>query len=101
MYQEIYRSDFVQAFEESRPNQFSREALIMLFDYFEGLEDATGEKIELDVIAICCDFTELGLDQINEAYKKDFEDLDDAADWLADETTVAGVTDSSIVFVQI
>lgn len=41
-----------------RANQFSYNALNELFNYYEGLEEETGEPIELDVIAICCDWDE-------------------------------------------
>jgi hypothetical protein len=50
--------DFHRAFETSRPNNFSYEGLNCLFEYLENLEQDTGEEMELDVIAICCDFTE-------------------------------------------
>ncbi len=50
--------DFIQAFESVRPNNFSREGLLALFDYLEMLEDDLGEQIELDVIALCCEYSE-------------------------------------------
>lgn len=59
MHKRIYLSDFVEAFNENgRDDQFSPAALEALFEFFEELEDETGELVELDVIAICCDFTE-------------------------------------------
>lgn len=59
MHKRIYFSDFVEAFaSHERADQFSMEALEALFEFFEELEDETGELVELDVIAICCDFTE-------------------------------------------
>tara|TARA_R100000234_G_scaffold1377_1_gene1190 strand:- start:271 stop:600 length:330 start_codon:yes stop_codon:yes gene_type:complete len=55
----INENDFIQAFKNmGRGEQFSREGLQELFKYYEEYEDSTGEKIELDVIAICCDWTE-------------------------------------------
>ena len=59
MYQSISQSDFTTAFHRmDRGEQFSYGALVMLFDYLEQYEDDTGEQIELDVIALCCDYTE-------------------------------------------
>lgn len=59
MHKRIYLSDFVEVFNEhGRDNQFSPAALEALFEFFEELEDETGELVELDVIAICCSFTE-------------------------------------------
>lgn len=59
MHKRIYLSDFIEAFNDhGRDDQFSPAALEALFEFFEELEDETGELVELDVIAICCDFTE-------------------------------------------
>ena len=71
--------DFHRAFEQLRPDNFSYEALDVLFEYFEELEESTGQPIELDVIAICCDFVELDCDEIIENYSTciDEEDYDD------------------------
>lgn len=59
MHKRIYLSDFMEAFNDhGRDDQFSPAALEALFEFFEELEADTGDLIELDVIAICCDFTE-------------------------------------------
>ena len=58
MKQTINEYQFRRAFETSRPNNFSYEGLKALFDYLEQYEEETGQELELDVIAICCDFTE-------------------------------------------
>ena len=51
--------DFARAFEQAgRNDQFSRPALMALFDYLEEMENDTGTETELDVIALCCDFSE-------------------------------------------
>lgn len=54
-------SDFTDAFRNhNRQDQFSYAALRALFDWFEDYEEGCGEEIELDVIAICCDWGESG-----------------------------------------
>lgn len=59
MHKRIYLSDFMEAFDDhGRNDQFPPAALEALFEFFEELEDETGELVELDVIAICCSFTE-------------------------------------------
>ena len=53
--------DFYQfraTMENMRPDNFTRDGLVALFDYFEEYEQMQGEEIELDPIAICCDFTQ-------------------------------------------
>ena len=58
MKQTVYRSDFENAFKSLRPENFSYEGLSVLFEYLENWEADAGEDLELDVIAICCDFAE-------------------------------------------
>jgi hypothetical protein len=54
----VYLEDFRRAFQSTRPNNFSYEGLIALYDYFQNLEDDIGEELDLDVIAVCCDYSE-------------------------------------------
>ena len=55
----INEDDFIKAFKEmGREKNFTYEGLQELFKYYEEYEDSTGETVELDVIAICCDWTE-------------------------------------------
>jgi hypothetical protein len=110
MKQTVYLSDFRDSFHRAnRGTQFSYEALELIFDYIEEYEQSTGEEIELDVIALCCEWSEYTPSEVMDYYTTDIdtdgmsEDEISAAvfEWLNDETQVAGVTDSgSIVFVQ-
>ena len=55
----ITKYSFQDAFHKmGRKDQFSYEGLDALFDYFEMLEEDTDQQIELDVIAICCEYSE-------------------------------------------
>ena len=79
---------FIEAFRAcGRETQFSRAALFALFDYLENWEDDTGEGIELDPIALCCDWTEYrtGIEAAGE-YGTVFRDEETALQWLHDET---------------
>jgi len=60
MFDTVTRNDFIEWFRKSeqRKNQFTYEGLDALFDHLEEYEESTGEKIEFDPIAICCDYTE-------------------------------------------
>ncbi len=53
---DIYQ--FRQAFETIRPDNFSYHGLAALLNHIEDIEDDAGEEIELDVIALCCEFSE-------------------------------------------
>ena len=71
--------DFERAFVAAgRNNNFSYEGKRALFDYLEELEDCTGEELELDVVAICCDFSEETLQDVLDNYGlEDIEELQD------------------------
>ena len=98
MKQTVDSYGFVNAFENAgRKDQFSRAALFALFEYLEEIEQGSGEEMELDVVAICCDYSEYAT--AYEAYKEytsDPEDkeLDDEAkeamalEYLRDNTQV-------------
>lgn len=58
MKQTVHFEDFHNAFKSSRPNQFSYAGLISLYDYLIEYENDAGEELNLDVIALCCDYTE-------------------------------------------
>ena len=74
----VSQNDFVDAFRRSRPNNFSYEGLLALFDWFEMLEEDCNEKIELDVIAICCDFSEYeNLKEFQNDYGDEYKSLED------------------------
>lgn len=75
----INEYQFEQAFVKAgRGEQFSREALQALFEYIEGLEAETGEDIELDVIALCCEFTEYeDIEDFQSTYGTEYETIED------------------------
>ena len=51
--------DFREAFHKAgRGDQFTYDGLTALFEYIEDYEEGTGEEIELDVIGLCCEYTE-------------------------------------------
>ncbi len=58
MKQSVSEYTFTEAFRKIRPDNFSYAGLKAMFDYFEQMEEDTGEEMELDVIAICCEWTE-------------------------------------------
>lgn len=69
---------FQKAFQDLRPNSFSYEGLRALFEYIEETEESTGFEVELDVIALCCDFIEYANE---EEYASEYND--DLEDYIA------------------
>ena len=91
MIQTITKSDFTTAFHRmGRGNNFTYEGLIALYDYLEDYEDSTGEQIELDVIAFCCEYTEYeSLQEFQEDYGDEYQSLED----IRDRTTLIPLDD--------
>ena len=103
----VYENEFIKMFQDIRPNNFSLGGLRRLYEGLTEFEQDTGEEIDLDVIAICCDFQEMTMNEIIDAYNymMDESRLDDddaysyVMDWLNNQTWVLGDTESgSIVF---
>lgn len=59
MYTVVTLDSFRDAFERAgRKEQFSYEGQGALFNHIEEQEDEIGEGIELDAIALCCEYVE-------------------------------------------
>jgi len=101
MKQTINKTQFVTAFADmNRAENFSVEARELLFDWFEEMEESTGEETEFDPIAICCEFAESDLEELSREYGP-FEDIEEAEEYLNENTTVVGGTsDDTVVYVQ-
>lgn len=95
MIQTINFSDFCDAFRDmDRDNQFSYAGKRVLFDFFEQWEEETGQPVELDVIAICCEWNESTWEEIAEDYRIEIDDPDaiedTVRDYLENNTLIAG-----------
>ena len=105
MKQTVNLYEFRDAFRSIRPDNFSYEGLAVLFDYLEQLGEDIGEEIELDVIAICCDFSEDTWEGIAENYGLELDpeadDEDNEAsviDYLSNQGAYIGEAKGSIIY---
>lgn len=88
----VTRYSFIDAFNTIRPDNFTHAGLNALYAYLEQYEEDTGEQIELDVIAICCDFCQYdNAEDACNAY-----DLADREE-LEDNTIVIDCDDDSVI----
>ena len=90
---------FTEAFRQVRPENFSYEGLRALYQYLDDLSEDIGEPIELDVIALCCEYSEYeNFEEIRDYYScsHDFTDIDD----LRDYTTVIEIEGSESLIIQ-
>lgn len=106
----------------NREGNFSSEGLSLLFSYLEQLEKDTGHEMELDVIGLCCDYSELTFQEFAEDYglqteyvepvdaglygeiitvshKMRDEELKEAIEeYISEKSILIGFTDTSVVF---
>lgn len=78
-------TDLVAEFDQwpQRKDQFSRAALCALYEYLAEISDEIGEDMELDVVGLCCDWSEYkDIEAVRE--NCEIENLSD----LRDSTTV-------------
>lgn len=90
--------------EYDRGDQFSYEGYKALFDYFNQLSYSMDKDYYLDVVGICCDFTEYGdwaevYEQYGYSYDNsdpDWDDIDqdDFIEWVKDRTNTLECYDS-------
>lgn len=97
MIKTITKSDFTAEFHRAgRGNQFTHKGLLALYDYLEDYEVSTGESIELDVIAICCDYTEYeSLEAFQEEYGEDYQSIENI-----EQDTLIMIDDTSFIIHQ-
>lgn len=94
-----FRDEFRRA---GRADQFSYEALGLIFDYFEDIDP----DFELDVIGICCEYSENMPEEIAKSYRIDIEGMDDGeildavTEYLEHNTSICGTTDSGAIVYQ-
>lgn len=75
-----------------------------MFDYLEQYEEETGQEIELDVVAICCDYSEDTIEDIANNYGIDLVDVDEeyqaefVRNYLEAHTTLVGETSTGFVY---
>ena len=99
---------FREAFRiAGRMDQFSYEGLEVLFDYLEELSEDTGEPIELDVVALCCEYYESSIEELIDNYNIDPSEVDEddpdsiikvVREYLEDNTSVCGEVSDGFVY---
>ena len=106
---------FREAFRSAgRADQFSYQGLEVLFDYLDQLSDDMGEPIELDVVGLCCGYSEDSINDLLSNYNievdldscNDDQDQDEVEEikreavreHLEENTTVCGETSDGFVY---
>ena len=98
MIQTINEYQFSDAFYKMcRGGQFSYAGSKALYEYLQQYENDTGEQIELDVIALCCEYAEyMSLKEFQEDYNQDYKCIED----IEHATQVIMIDDTSFIIQQ-
>lgn len=88
-----------------RIENFSYEGSKALFEYLEQYEEDTGEELELDVIALCCEYTEDTWQSIAANYSIEYDENENddegkeaVIEYLNGNTQVIAVIGDSILY---
>jgi len=96
MIEQVTFCDFTERFNSmGRGEQFTYQGLRALYDYFEQYEDETGETINLDVIALCCEYSEY---ESLEEFQGDYDTIPltyESIEDIEDHTQVIRITDNN------
>ena len=84
----VTKNIFIDAFRSCCPDNFNYAGLCALFDY---LDDMDEQDIELDVIAICCEFSQYTEETGMQVYR--MESMEE----LEENTTVIRCYDNTII----
>jgi len=87
IYQTVNESDFVRAFDDmGRGDSFTPLARCVLFEYYEEVSESVDEGIELDPVAICCDWAEYTAEELTKEFGHlvDRDDDMDEDEYFAD-----------------
>lgn len=87
----VNKNIFMDEFNSCRPTNFNYSGLSALFDYLDGMYDEYKEGFELDVIAICCEYSQYTEEEALKAY--DMESIEE----LQQNTTVIHCDDDTII----
>jgi hypothetical protein len=88
--------EFREGFRIRERKNFSYEGLEALYNYLEEYEEETGEAVEFDPIALCCEFSEYeNLKELQENYS-DIETMED----LRNNTQVIEIPGSDRFIIQ-
>lgn len=97
MKQTVNFFQFCDSFSDTYKNNFSYKGKRALFDHLEQYEEETGEEIELDPVALCCEYSEYeSLKDFQEQHGDEYKSLED----IEEQTLVIPIDGSERFIIQ-
>ena len=79
---ELNKNSFVQEFQASlRKDNFTYTALEALYDYYEQFSSEES-PFKLDIIAVCCDWSEYTAEELVNSYAQQENELDNVVEFV-------------------
>ena len=104
MYISLNTNEAIEALLADTNASWTVEEARALVEYYEELEEATGEPIESDVVAIRCDWSCDTLEGIIEDYnildEMQLETKEEQIQWLQDNTQVIELASNKVLYMQ-
>ena len=98
MKQSVNMYQFERAFKNmDRGEQFSYDGLKALYEYLVDYEEDTGEEVELDVIALCCEYAEY--DDLKE-FQANYGEKYGSIEAISDTTALIPIDDNAFIIQQ-
>lgn len=90
---------------DGKNGNFNCDGARILFNFLEQFEKETGEELELDIVNICCNYSQDSFLDVARDYDIDITDCEDdlrgrVMDYLSEHTSVCGQNDETIVYQQ-
>ena len=79
LYSNVSFCEFCDMFyNHDREDQFSYKGREALYNWYSDLSEEQGEDLEVDIVAICCEWTEYNdLEDYNEQNGSEYEEIND------------------------
>jgi hypothetical protein len=91
-------NDIIDALLSDEYANWDYDTAKALAHFYEDLEDSTGEPIELDVVAIRCEWSEASKEEVRSNYNID--DGVDVIEYLNDHTTCINIDFETVLFME-
>lgn len=95
IYQQVNFSQFCDSFSDTYKDNFSYKGKRALYDYLDMLSEDIGDNIELDTVALCCEYTQYDDFEELQGVYPDIESMEE----LEERTTVIYISDSEAFIV--
>ena len=99
IYEEVGFNEFCDRLRDyGRENQFSYEGKRALYDLLVEIAEGTGEPYELDIIELCCEFSEGEITEVLRGYNLEVREEEENFEELNDRTLAIDLGEGRVLY---